>query len=93
MQKDNVCPQYIHHINSLIDDNILDLAHLYEGCGLVARGVVGGQLDAQGADDEQRLVVHLHETDVNHHADQRDEYGTGQNGCVLQEREDIDMWV
>lgn len=75
------------HVNGLIDDDILDLAHLDKRGGLTARGVAGGQLNAQRADDEQRLVVNLHKVDVKHHADQGDEDGAGQDGCVLGEEE------
>lgn len=79
----------MYHINSFVDDNILDRAHLNELGGLAAWGVAGGHLNAQGADDEQRLVVHLHEVDVKHHAEQGDQYGAGQDGSVLQGMEDI----
>lgn len=75
------------HVNGLIDDNILDLAHLDEGGGLAAWRVAGGQLYAQRADDEQGLVVYLHKVDVKHHAGQGDEYSTWQNSCVLCEEE------
>lgn len=75
------------HINSFIDDDILDLAHLDERGGLTAWGEAGGQLYAQGVDDNQGLVVYLHKVDVKHHANQGDEYGTGQNSCVLCEEE------
>lgn len=75
------------HVNSFIDDDILNLAHLDECGGLTAWRVAGGQLYAQGADDEQSLVVDLHKVDVKHHANQGDEYSTGENGCVLCEEE------
>lgn len=32
-------------------------------------------------------MVDLHKVDVKHHANQSDEYSTGQNGCVLCEEE------
>lgn len=35
-----------HHVNSFIDDDILDLAHLNESGYLAARGIAGGHLDA-----------------------------------------------
>lgn len=82
-----------HHVNSFIDDNILDLAHLNERGCLTAWGEVGGHLNAQGADDKQRLVVYLHKVDVKHHANQGDEYGTGQDSCVLQRRGHMRMEV
>lgn len=44
-------------------------------------------MNAQGANDEQGLVVHLHKVDVKHHANQGDEYSTRQNSCVLCEEE------
>lgn len=75
------------HVNCFIDDYVLDLAPLDESGGLAARGVAGGQLNAQGPDDEQGLVVHLHKVDVKHHADQGDENGTGQDSGVLREEE------
>lgn len=75
------------HVNSFIDDNILDLAHLNECGGLAAWGVAGGHLNAQGANDEQGLVVNFHKVDVKHHPDQGDEYSTGQNSRVLCEEE------
>lgn len=75
------------HVNSFIDDNILDLAHLNECGGLTAWGVAGGNLNAQGADDKQSLVVHLYKVDVKHHANQGDEDSTGQDSCVLCEEE------
>lgn len=78
-----------HHVNGFIDDNILDLAHLNEGGSLPTWGVAGGHLNAQGADNKQRLVVYLHKVDVEHHANQGDEYGRGENSCVLQEREEF----
>lgn len=78
-----------HHVNGFVDDNILDLVHLNEGGGFSARGVAGGHLDAQGADDQQGLVVYLHKVDVKSHADQSDEDSAGQDSCVLQNKEDI----
>lgn len=75
-----------HHVNGFVDDDILDLVHLNERGGLPARGVAGGHLDAQGANDQQRLVVYFHKVDVKRHADQGDEDGTGQHSCVLQKR-------
>lgn len=82
-----------HHVNSFIDDNILDLVHLNEGGGLSARGIAGGYLDAQGSDDQQGFMVYLHKVDVKRHADQGDEDGTGQDSCVLQNREHVQMWM
>lgn len=72
-----------HHVYSFIDHNVLDLAHLNK-CGCFpAWGVAGRYLDPQGADDKQRLVVHLHKVDVQHHANQGDEYSCRQDGSVL----------
>lgn len=79
--------KFSHHVNGLVDDNVLDLAHLDEGGGLAAGRVAGRQLDAQGADEQQGLVVHLHQVDVQHHAHQGDDDGTGQDCSVLQETE------
>lgn len=76
-----------HHVNSFVDDNILDFVHLNEGGGFSAGGVAGGHLYPQGADDQQGLVVDFHKVDVKRHADQGDEDGTGQDSCVLQNRE------
>lgn len=73
-----------HHVNGFVDDDILDLVHLNERGGLSARGVAGGHLDTQGADDQQRLVVYFHKVDVKRHANQGNEDGTGQDSCVLQ---------
>lgn len=75
----------VHHINSFIDDDVFDLAHLNERGDLAARRVAGGHLDAKGADDEEGLVVHLHEVDVEHHTNEGDEYGAGEDSRVLQE--------
>lgn len=82
-----------HHVNSFTDDNILDLAHLDETGDLTARGVAGGQLDAQGANEEEGLVVYFHKVDVKHHADEGDEYSAGQNSCVLRERKGFHIHV
>lgn len=73
------------HINSLIDDNVLDFAHLNESCGLAAGGVAVGDLDAQRANDQERLMIHLHKVDVKHHPHQRNEDRHGENGRVLSE--------
>lgn len=73
-----------HHVNSFIDDNILDLAHLNERGCLPAWGEAGGHLNAQGADDQQRLMVYLHKVDMEHHANQGEQDGPGQDSCVLQ---------
>lgn len=91
MQKNDLWQALPHHVNSFVDDDILDLVHLNERGGLSARGVSGGHLDAQGANDKQGLVVDLHKVDVKCHADQGDEDGSGQDSCVLQSRERAHM--
>lgn len=80
-----------HHVNGFIDDNVLDPVHLDEGGGLTAGGIAGGQLNSQGADDQQGLVVHLHKVDVKGHTHQGDEDGTGQDSRVLHKREHAHM--
>lgn len=82
-----------HHVNGLVDGNILDLVHLNECSGLTAWGVAARHLNAQRANDKQGLVFYLHKVDVKHHANQGDEYSTGQNSCILQEKEHIYMEV
>lgn len=74
-------------VNSFVDNDIFDLAHLDESGDLATRCVAGGQLDAQGANDEKSLVVHLHKVDVKHHTDEGEEYSAGENRCVLREEE------
>lgn len=91
MQKNDLWQVLSHHVNSFVDDDILDLVHLNERGGLSARGVTGGHLNAQGANDQQGLVVYLHKVDVKCHANQGDEDGTGQDSCVLQNRERAHM--
>lgn len=81
--------RWSHHVYSLVNDNVLDLAHLYKPGGFSTWGVAGRHLNAQGADDEQRLVVNLHKVDVEHHANQGDDDGCWQDGCVLQGRGDM----
>lgn len=61
--------------------------------GLRAGGVTRRHLATQGTNDEQRLMVHLHKVDVNHHTDQGDDYGTGENGCVLERDEETGIEV
>lgn len=80
-----------HHVYGFVDDDVLDLVHLDERGGLSARGVAGGHLDAQGADDQQGFPVNLHKVDVKGHAEQGDEDGAGQDSCVLQKKEHAHM--
>lgn len=75
------------HVNSFIDDNIFDLAHLNEGGDFTPRGVARGHLDAQRADNQEGLVIHLHKVNVQHHAQEGDENSPGQNSRVLCEEE------
>lgn len=57
-----------HHVDGFVNDDVFDPAHLDEGGALPARGVSRGQLDAERADDQQRLMVHLYKVDVQEHS-------------------------
>lgn len=81
---------WAHHVYSFVDDDVLDLAHLNKFGRFPTRGVAGRHLDSQGANDQQRLVVNLHKVDVEHHANQGDDYSCWQDSCVLQYRGDMD---
>lgn len=73
----------VYHINSLVDDNVFQLAHLNEGRAFSSRCVRWRQLDAERADYEKGLMVHLHKVNMNHHPSQREEDGTRQDSSVL----------
>lgn len=73
----------VYHINSLVDDNVFQLAHLDKSRAFSSRGVRRGQLDTQRADYEKSLVVHLHKVNMNHHPNQREDDGTRQDCRVL----------
>lgn len=75
------------HVDSFIDNNVLYFAHLYEACVLSARGITRGQLNTQGTNHKQGLVVYLHKVNVKHHSNQGNDYGAGQYCSVIGEEE------
>ena len=74
-----------YHVDSFIDYNVLYFAHLDEACVLSARGIAGGQLNTQGTNHKQGLMVYLHKVNVEHHSNQGNDYGAGQYCSVLKE--------
>lgn len=70
-------------MDGFIDNHILDVTHLNEGCALFPWGIGWGHLNAEWADDQQGFLVNLHEVQVQDQAEQREEDGSREHQAVL----------
>lgn len=70
-------------MDGFIDNHILHLTHLNEGCALSPWSIGWGHLNAEWADDQQGFLVNFHEVQVYDQAKQCDEDSSRKHHTIL----------